>query len=251
MNDMWEERFIERPWGRMVYKVRAGEGVPLMLIHGALCDAPDWDDVATHLPAIPLIVPTLAGHGSSDTPNREITFDNHVEDLAAIVGMCSATDSSKVVLGGHSLGGMLSFRFMTRFPDLVLGAALVEGWTRLANPWARRVGMFGALDGNIVSEIQRRNDATLARWPEGWYERYWKTVATADAWEFLCATERPLVEIFADRGEPRPDRNELAVPDKSNIELAWIPGAGHYAMHERPDLVGRVIADWLIRSGFA
>jgi len=155
------------------------------------------------------------------------------------------------VLAGHSLGGMLALRVLERRPDLVRGAALLEGWTRLGLQGAVDWDLFGELDAPTVARVLQRNEATLARWPEGAHDDFWSTVRSADAQRVLETTSAPILQCYGDRGQPRPRPTDLAVPERSNIEFRWFAGAAHYLPLERPGAVGEAIEGWIRSSGCA
>ena len=155
------------------------------------------------------------------------------------------------VLAGHSLGGMLALRVLERRPDLVRGAALLEGWTRLGLQGAVDWDLFGELDPATVARVLQRNEATFARWPEGAHDDFWSTVRSADAQRVLETTSAPILQCYGDRGQPRPRPTDLAVPERSNIEFRWFAGAAHYLPLERPGAVGEAIEGWIRSSGCA
>ncbi len=97
---------------------------PVVMLHGmrdvGLSLLPIAEAVAdTH----PVFLMDLRGHGESDKPGGytmiQLVYDLHVV-VSELVG-------APAVLFGHSLGGHVACRFAALFPDLVLGAIVVEG----------------------------------------------------------------------------------------------------------------------------
>lgn len=65
-----------------------------------------------------------AGLGKSGTDGAPKTIEQHLQDLAAVMDT-TATDR-KVVLVGHSYGGLLATEFARRYPQRLLGLVLVD-----------------------------------------------------------------------------------------------------------------------------
>ncbi|MCA9773410.1 MAG: alpha/beta fold hydrolase, partial [Myxococcales bacterium] len=81
----------------------AGEGPPVLLIHGWCDSHRTWRDVAPALAARHrVITPDLKGHGWSDKPDDPYHPDEFVAQMEALV---EALDLRDLVLGGNSLGG--------------------------------------------------------------------------------------------------------------------------------------------------
>jgi pimeloyl-ACP methyl ester carboxylesterase len=96
-------RWVERPWGRQRLW-EAGDGVPLLAIHGLGGSGRYWQGLADRIgDRYRVIAPDLAGFGSSDKP--DIAYDRgiHLADLAA-----AAPDDERIAVVGHSLGGVLA-----------------------------------------------------------------------------------------------------------------------------------------------
>jgi alpha-beta hydrolase superfamily lysophospholipase len=80
------------------------------------------------------------GHGHSEGERALITdFENVVADLHALAGIArDAHPGVPLIIAGHSMGGLLSSRFVQRWPDevagLILLGAVVGDWN-----WARDV----------------------------------------------------------------------------------------------------------------
>lgn len=240
---MSDARYLSRPWGRLAYYYERSHEPTLVLIHGAWCDAEDWNSTLPFLPPGHGILRfDLRGHGRSDGPNGPVAFDDHLDDILALLDYL---DLAAPVLVGHSLGGMLSMRLAERHPRRVRGLALLEGWTYLGVPWKEKGQMHGMLPDAMIGRIRRKWDETQRRWPQAVLADYWETVRRADASRFLATTRLPVLEIYGERGEPRPTRDELAIPDRPNVELVWLEGAGHYLPLEVPGPVGQAISAWL------
>ncbi len=98
----------------------------VMLVHGRLDHARNWDWVANHLcDRFHVVAPDLRGHGDSDwTGPASYAVANHILDMADIA---RALDLSDIRLVGHSLGGQLALRFAATYADQVRSLCVIEG----------------------------------------------------------------------------------------------------------------------------
>ena len=108
--------------------IQAGQGSPVILVHGLAASLHDWDE----------LLPTLAqngyagyaldllGHGESAKPGNisEYTSDN------VFAHMCSWIESlvleEPLVLIGHSLGGHLALQYIRKYPGKVRALVLIN-----------------------------------------------------------------------------------------------------------------------------
>src|SRR5881227_642839 len=128
---------------RVIYRV-AGEGPPLVLIHGMVNSSRHWEQVALRLAdAYTVIAPDLIGHGDSATPRGDYSLGAHaasIRDLLAAIGIERAT------LVGHSLGGGVAMQFFYQFPQRTERLVLVSsgGLGREVSPLLRGAALPGA-----------------------------------------------------------------------------------------------------------
>jgi pimeloyl-ACP methyl ester carboxylesterase len=111
-------------WGR--------DGLPpLLLVHGGLDHARNWDWVARSLREyFHVYAMDLRGHGNSAwAPGAIYSIAEHVLDIATLVDLLTgrAPDSPPVHLIGHSLGGILTLVYSGLYPDRVRKAIAIEG----------------------------------------------------------------------------------------------------------------------------
>ncbi|MGH8076751.1 MAG: alpha/beta fold hydrolase, partial [Lysobacter sp.] len=84
-----------------------------------------WKDVIANLDAeCQCIAYARAGLGKSGTDGKPKTIEQHVQDLAAVMDALAA--DRKVVLVGHSYGGLLATEFARMYPDRLQGLVLVD-----------------------------------------------------------------------------------------------------------------------------
>lgn len=234
LDDMFERRMLERPWGRMAWWERAGEGPTVVFLHGASCDASDWLPLAQHLPEdLRLVLAEFRAHGHSEVPAEGFTFDDFVEDVQALL---EEVDARKVVIVGHSLGGMVGMALAERDCDRLSALVLFEGWARVdAAPedWNSAPELLSERDS---ARIKARNAATTGRvGPRKWL-RFWKSVQEVDAADFLKSPPIRVIAVWGDRGGPRPQYDVLGFPPSLAVQHLWVEGQGHYMFIGRPKL---------------
>ncbi len=108
---------------RVCYR-RAGEGPPIVLIHGITSSSSNWEKVAERLAEHhTVLAPDLVGHGDSAKPRGDYSmgaFASGVRDLLV------ALDIQRATIVGHSLGGGVAMQFSYQFPELTERLALVS-----------------------------------------------------------------------------------------------------------------------------
>jgi abhydrolase domain-containing protein 6 len=112
-----EVKELTIPGFRIEY-MEAGEGEPLVLLHGFTADKDHWTRVAPYLVAhFRVIAIDLPGFGGSDKPmDRHYTGHDQVGYLHEIVG---ALGLASFHLGGNSMGGMIAARYGATYPGEV------------------------------------------------------------------------------------------------------------------------------------
>jgi pimeloyl-ACP methyl ester carboxylesterase len=93
----------------------AGQGPPVVLIHGVAGRAAQWDQTAQLLAeGHTVVAPDLLGHGDSAKPRGDYSLGAHasgIRDLLVGLGI----ERASVV--GHSLGGGIAMQFAYQFPE--------------------------------------------------------------------------------------------------------------------------------------
>jgi pimeloyl-ACP methyl ester carboxylesterase len=103
------------------------DGKPaLILVHGGLDHARNWDWVARALREhFHVYALDLRGHGNSQwAPGALYSIAEHVLDLSALADII---DAFPIYLVGHSLGGIVTLLYSGIYPDRVKKAISIEG----------------------------------------------------------------------------------------------------------------------------
>ena len=190
------------------------------------------------------------------------------DDVVTLLGdFIDRLVDAPVLLLGHSYGAYLARGMAARWPDRVLGLALLC-------PVGERVG-------NVPEPSVVRTDVDADQELEPsqrlGFEEYFvvRTRATARRYRehvvpgTMCVDEQALGRIFArwklDMGsDPFPAPTLIGAARRDSVAgyldssalletyphatLAVIENAGHAVMHERPELFAALLIDWLYRS---
>jgi pimeloyl-ACP methyl ester carboxylesterase len=108
--------------GERLYYNEKGRGTPVVFVHGFPLDSRIWDaQVAGLSDKCRVIAPDLRGFGKSE---RVRPFS--IEDLAAdLHHLLQKINALPCVLGGLSMGGYVSFAYVTKFPADLKGLMLI------------------------------------------------------------------------------------------------------------------------------
>jgi pimeloyl-ACP methyl ester carboxylesterase len=174
-----ESRMVTVFGHRMRY-LTAGQGEPVLLLHGLADVAESWARV---LPALAtryqVIAPDLLGCGLSDKPRIPYhlwalaTYTRHLLDAMGV-------ERAHVV--GHSLGGALALHLYFQYPERVRDLALIApgGMGRHLSLPLRLCTLAGAspVMGALLNSRHAQHPA--ARAARGVLQRFWPATAIAD-----------------------------------------------------------------------
>lgn len=119
------EKSIPSPVGNQTIWEK-GSGPILVLLHGAGDHAGTWSKVAPRLAeSYDVVIPDLAGHGSSDPETGPLTIDTMLRGLDAVIS--SKSPNSKVIIAGNSLGAWLAFLYANQNPSKVERIVAIDG----------------------------------------------------------------------------------------------------------------------------
>lgn len=134
-----------------------GKGKPILLIHGFLMQAKNWDKSELKKDLLAkgyrVIVPDLRGNGNSDKPQDDEAYRQDAEVLDLMFLMVELKISKYMAIG-YSRGSILLARLMTK--DRRLKKAVIGGMgIDFTKPsWKRRILFRDAFNGSINEETQ-------------------------------------------------------------------------------------------------
>jgi 2-hydroxy-6-oxonona-2,4-dienedioate hydrolase len=133
INEASTSKFVQtKKW--KVHVNEAGEGHPLILLHGGGPGANGWSNYQNNIGPLSqkyrVILPDVPGYGKSD----EFTDTDSVTDLQtdSIALLMDELGIERAALCGNSMGGLLTLNFAARYPDrishiITMGTGLPSG----------------------------------------------------------------------------------------------------------------------------
>jgi pimeloyl-ACP methyl ester carboxylesterase len=228
----------------------AGSGSPLVLLHGGMCTNETW---AAQLPVFAeqfrVIAPERRGHGHTADVPGPITYAAMASDT---VGFLEQVVRAPAHLVGWSDGGIVGLLVAMARPDLV-GKLVVIGSNYDA------AGTVPEVDDMFAQMTPDGDEMAMFR---GLYAQH--SPDGPDHWPIVFAKFRELIE--REPHIPVGDLGRITAPtlviagddDMISIEhtaalyraipdsqLAIIPEASHAVVMEKPDLLNRLVLDFL------
>lgn len=108
---------------------RAGQGVPLVLLHGYPQNHHCWEKVAPTLAEhFDVIIPDLRGYGDSDAPPDDDAHTVYSKRTMAldIIRLLDVLGIDKAHVLGHDRGGRVAYRFALDHPERLLKLGIIE-----------------------------------------------------------------------------------------------------------------------------
>jgi pimeloyl-ACP methyl ester carboxylesterase len=239
--------------------------VTAVLLHGWTMDLTTWDRVAASLPGR-VVRYDVRGHGKSACDGTAPTLSGLADDLEAV--LAEYVPTGRIVLAGHSLGGMTIMALAEQRPELfsrVTGVALVatscgdlprlSGVERLAGRWLVKRPKVGF--GRLITPGLRVTFGHRPRWADVRAAAAMAGSTTGTAFvgirEELTRHQRrealsvlssiPVVVMAGSWDLLTPVRHSRVLAEAlPGAEFVIYPRAGHMLPLERSEDVGRRIA---------
>ncbi len=250
----------------------AGEGPPLVLLHGFTGSSAGWAPLVADLGgAWTTIAVDIVGHGASDAPD-ELDHYRMAPAAADLVALLRALGHERASWLGYSMGARVALHVAALHPDAVR-ALIVEGGNPGIRDAAERAARIAA-DEALADRIERdgvpafidfweavplfatqralpaatwdaQRAARLRNSPRGLAQslRGMGAGAHAPLWERLEALSMPALVLAGERDERYATIGRELARALPDAMLHLIPGAGHNTHLERPaDFAARVLA---------
>lgn len=253
-----------------LYCEAAGSGKAVVLIHGFTLDTRMWDDQFLPLAQYYRVIRyDLRGFGKSALPTSESYSD--IEDLEALLKWL---EIERAYLVGLSMGGGVAIDFALTYPSRVEALVLIDTvlggfqWSPEASArdnqvfqWAREGGIAAARTSWLshpLFEAAMRNPMVAARLAQ--------IVNDYSGWHFINSSparriDPPAVHRLSELSLPLLALvGEMDIPDfrlatdficreLSQSHKIVVPGVGHMANMEAPELVTQAILSFLNSTG--
>jgi pimeloyl-ACP methyl ester carboxylesterase len=144
---------------------RAEEGLPIVFVPGLRGSAEDFQQTLEALAPRRALAISLRGRGLSDIPEAGYTFQDHVDDITAVVEQAGIT---RFTLFGHSIGVTYALGYTLQNPEQVerlILAGYPAQHPAISADWVMRVMMRQAHEMPIYAALGVQHDsATISFW---------------------------------------------------------------------------------------
>jgi len=233
-----------------------GKSAPAILLsHGYGATSRMWDgQVAAFADRYRLVLWDMRGHGQSGDPADPALYSHAltVGDMAAVLDACGI---ERAIIGGLSLGGVMSLAFHLAHPERVRALMLFDTGPGFRNPEARR--QWNERAEARARELEEKGLPSSPGGAETRLARHRSAQGLAGAARgMLRMTDGALIGALPQIAVPTlvlvgaDDRHFLAAADYMAAKIpgaqkAVIPNAGHAANLDQPDLFNRAVAAFL------
>ncbi len=234
----------------------AGEGTPIIILHGLMGGLSNFSGVASYFPkkGYKVVIPELPIYTQNILKTNVKAFARYVKDFITYKGF------NRVILVGNSLGGHIGLYFTKMYPERVSGLVIT--------------GSSGLYESAMGDSYPRRGDYDyIQKKAEAVF--YDPKIATKEIVDEVYAMANDRIKLIktltiaksAIRHNMAKDlpkmhvptgiiwgRNDSVTPPEvaeefhkllPNSTLYWIEKCGHAAMMEHPDEFNRLLHEWL------
>lgn len=228
-----------------------GVGEPVVLLHGGMSHGTGWKrQIEPFAERYRVITPDRRGHGRTADTEEPFSYAAMAEETAGVI---DALTDGAAHLVGWSDGAITALHLALSRPQAVRRMVLIG-----ANFHAEAMlPSFDLGDDPDADDLARMRDGYATdfvdgpgRWPTflAKTNRLWRTEPTWSPADLGGITAPTLVLIGDD--EPFPLSHSVELFEAlTNAQFAVIPGASHAAPMEKPELVNRIILDFLAETG--
>ena len=271
---------VEIGGARAVY-VRAGQGSPLLLIHGLIGGYGIWE---RNIPALAehrtVYAPDLLGMGHSErvhglaaglepTARRvlaamdalqidraDVVATSHGGSVALMLAALAPERVTSLILLAPANPYSRKTDWMVRLYSTALGGWIANFAPRMPR-WIQRVAlarMFGDRRRMQAGTLKPYHDAlqvpgTMAHvlaMVRGWFAEMKKLEAVLPE-----VAKTPTLLVWGDRDRVVSLKSAGRLQREIGAELVVIPGGGHLVFEEFPQETNRIMTEWLLRKGSA
>ena len=252
--------------GQLVAYDEAGEGTPLVLIHGYPLTRKMWKpqlrDLAAHAHIVAL---DLWGFGGSAAVG-ETSMGRYADQVRALL---DELEIGRAVIGGLSMGGYITFEFFRRYSDRVAGLIFANtkagpdsAEARAGRDQSAELAREKGVDAIVASMLPRllspkaytgnravvltAEDIMRGSTVEGIVAALAAMRDRPDSTPALQWIDRPTLVIGGQDDQLMPPaESEKIAGGVRGARLEKLPDAGHLSNLEQPDLFNRAATDFL------
>jgi pimeloyl-ACP methyl ester carboxylesterase len=230
------------------YRDIAGEGVPIIFIHGNNLSLDDWDATISYFAGQRMIALDLIGFAGSDRPDLSYDIECHRTYILEFMNALSITEA---ILVGHSMGGTIAAWTAAKSNERIQGVVMISlpgipG--SLIYAWPKslicRAGVLNKLSFLIANSslFKYAFPLSLARQTLGVTGSYGPVFAEA-----LDDIHQPALLLMAPNDKRTPiEFSEVYQEKIKHLEFSELPPeAGHMAPRTYPQGLASIMMDFL------
>ena len=242
----------------------AGEGPPLVFIHGLGSSTEDWEPQVREFSGNHRVITfDLRGHGRSDKPPVPYSLPMFAADTA---GLLEALRAGPAHVVGLSLGGCVAMQLALDVPGRVRSLVLVNtapefirrSFLTWLEAWRRTVIVHWRGLRALGERISRRllpdagdaalREAFVARFAHNDPEAYLNSLKSLVGWSVtgrLASIRCPVLVVASEHDYSPVAAQEKYARQIPGAQFVAIPGAHHAVPVERPDAFNAALAGFL------
>jgi len=237
-----------------LYYGSAGQGQPILLIHGLGSSTRDWEPQTTFFSnQFQVVAFDLRGHGQSQKPPGPYSIPLFAQDTAELI---RALGLGPVHLVGISLGGSIAFQLAVDEPELLRSLVIVnsgpeaifrtlkERWAVLLRQLIVRLLGMRKMGETLSSRLFPKEEQAglrqqfVERWAENDPKAYLASLRAIVNWSVadrLPTISVPTLVVAADQDYTPLSLKEAYVAKMQQAELVVIEDCRHATTIERPE----------------
>lgn len=219
----------------------------IVILHGWQSSKEKWNKVKEFLEkkGIEVIVPDLPGFKQENRLPKPWNLDNYVDWLKDFT-----KDKEKFFLLGHSFGGRISIKFVSRFPSKIRGLILVSSAgikhkKSFIFSFVFLLKKFSFLPGYsffrdvFYKKILKKTDYILAK---GNLKETFKNIIKEDLTSLLSQIKTETLILWGEKDKITPLQDAYLMKEKiANSELKILKSTGHTPYLECPEILAKEI----------
>jgi pimeloyl-ACP methyl ester carboxylesterase len=240
--------------GHQLRLALSGSGETTFLcLHGLVDRIEIWDRIAEPLSNRGRVARLdQRGHGESEAPTGPYRREDLAADVSAVI---RELGNERVVLVGHSMGGIMSMATALLHPDQIGGLVLI-GTASQCNEktarWYERIARAGEEDGNagLVRAIYGDKSKKVIHGDARGIAEVTRTLGSLyedPLTPKLSSIECPVLLIVGDKDPMGSKASSIIAGQFPSAELVTIPDCGHWVHVDEPEAVLEAIDRFLPR----
>jgi len=233
-----------------------GEGQPILVLHGWGSQSEKWQKAGELLKEkkFQIIIPDLPGFGKSQEPFQPWNLDDYFNFLGKFVQFLKL---KKFHLLGHSFGGAVAVKYALKFPEkiekLILIAPALYRRDSLKTKFWRKIAKISKIFsfGPFYCQSRKifykffigKSDYPYAK---GIMKETYLKIIKEDLSGLLEKIQIPTLIIWGEKDDIKNIKEAYLINEKiKNSELKTIPEVGHSPHLEVPEILTKIILEFL------